>query len=65
MENFFEADLVFTARLAFAASQPLDGELAGHLQRAIERTLEQIARDNGFLYDLARVSITTRGEGVL
>lgn len=65
MDNFFEADLVFTARLAFRSSDGLSDELTGHVYRALERTLEQIARDNGFLFDVVRVSITTREESTL
>lgn len=65
MENFYEAHLLFTARLAFSNSQPLSSELVGHLQKALERTLEQIARDNGFLFDAARVCVNTKEEGVL
>lgn len=65
MENFFEADLVFTARLAFRTSGGLSDELTGHVYRALEKTLEQVAADNGFLFDVARASITTREESVL
>lgn len=65
MENFFEADLVFTARLAFRVSDGLSDELTGHVFRALEKQLEQVAADNGFLFDVARASITTREESVL
>ena len=65
MDSFFEADLVVTSRLAFRSSDGLSHELTGHLSRALERTLEQIARDNGFLFDVMRVSITTREESTL
>jgi hypothetical protein len=65
MESFYEADLLFTARLAFRASEPLSGETALNVSRALERTLEQVAADNGFLFDVARLSINTREESTL
>ena len=56
---------MFTARLAFRASDGLSDELTGHVFRALEKQLEQVAADNGFLFDVARASITTREESVL
>lgn len=65
MENFYEANLILTAQMAFKNDTDVREEILRNIHLSLERTMEQLASDNGFLVSNVRVNVNLPPEAVL
>jgi formyltetrahydrofolate synthetase len=58
MENFYEAGLILTAQMAFRKDTDVRDEVLRNIHLALQRALEGVASDNGFLISNTQVSVS-------